>query len=338
MRSDDSILLERIDQLQQEPNPRRAEGMLHDILQPLLEAEEYHLQHTGGPEDGGLDFLATREDRFASSRLGIQHKHSRRPVAQATVHEVIGTAITNNLDRMMLVSTSGFAPAARSALNRDLPTVVELVDPEFLRAWATRPERRDDPDRSAALEAITQLSSQLARVVARDPRELDNIEWRDLERLVHAIFSGLGFTATLTPPAKDGGRDVILHFTAQRAQRTFFVEVKHWRSRQKVGGSWLTDFLKVMASEKADGGLFLSTSGYAANAIETITEVERRGLYAGEGAKIVGLCRTFVRAEAGLFAAPEDLTEIITCDTVRADTAELSAQVGSHRRGHSNLA
>jgi sulfur transfer protein SufE len=39
---------------------------------------------------------------------------------------------------------------------------------------------------------------------------LEELEWHDLERTVADIFDGLGFLVTLTPPRKDGGKDIIL--------------------------------------------------------------------------------------------------------------------------------
>ena len=170
--------------------------------------------------------------------------------------------------------------------------------------------------RSVALVAIAELSAALARIIARDPTELDHIEWRDLERLVAAIFAKLGFQTTLTPPAKDGGRDVILQFAVSGEKRSFIVEAKHWRSRQRAGKGHISEFVKVVASEQRNGGLILATYGYAGTAFEALTEIERPTLYAGDESKIVALCRTFVRAEAGLFTAPADLTEVITSDTL----------------------
>lgn len=312
--------LRRVQMIEAETNPMLAERMLLDLLRPLLEAEGYAVEATVPGRDHGIDFLATCNDqeRGLPSRVGIQYKHFQTPLGTADVQQVVGASITNDLDRMLLLSRSGFSNTARGILERALPTAVELIDLEFLRAWIMRLAAQEpEPRRSAALTAIAELSATLARIIAHNPNELDHIEWRDLERLVAAVFAKLGFQTTLTPPAKDGGRDVILQFSASGENRSFIVEAKHWRSRQRVGQSHVNEFVKVVASEQRGGGLFLATYGYTNTALEALTEVERQTFYAGDKSKVVSLCRTFVRAEAGLFTAPPDLTELITSDTLQ---------------------
>ena len=46
------------------------------------------------------------------------------------------------------------------------------------------------------LQAVRDLSNELASLVARDPRALDRIEWRDLERMLALVFERLGFANT----------------------------------------------------------------------------------------------------------------------------------------------
>jgi HJR/Mrr/RecB family endonuclease len=316
---DQAEILHRLEMVEAETDAQRAEIRLLDVLVPVLEAERYAVEHTGGLGDQGIDFLATssEQERGLPSRVGIQYKHRQRPLGTSEVQQVIGVSITNDLDRMLLLSRSGFSVAARRILERALPTAVELVDLDSLRRWIMRLGTQEPESmRSAALVAIAELSAALARIIARNPTELEHIEWRDLERLIAAIFAKLGFQTTLTPPAKDGGRDVILQFAVSGQGRSFIVEAKHWRSRQRVGKGHITEFIKVVASEQWNGGLVLATYGYTGTAFEAITEVERQSLYAGDESKIVALCRTFVRAEAGLFTAPADLTEVITSDTL----------------------
>lgn len=316
---DQAALLRRLEMVEAETSAREAESQLFDVLRPLLEAEGYTLEHTGGPRDYGIDFLGTRRDdeRGLPLRLGVQYKHYRTPLGTDAVQQVIGASVTNDLERMLLLSRSGFSVAARGVLERALPTAVELVDLDFLRAWITRLAGQNlPPIPPAAVVAIREFSATLARIIAHNPDQLDHIEWRDLERLVESVFNKLGFKTTLTPPAKDGGRDVILSFSVSHENRSFIVEAKHWRSRQRVGKGYISDFVKVVASEVRAGGLFLATYGYSGTAFETLTEIERSLLHSGDKSKIVALCRTFVRAEAGLFTAPADLTEIITSDTL----------------------
>ncbi|MEO7032880.1 MAG: restriction endonuclease [Polyangiaceae bacterium] len=311
----------RLDLLEAATRPQAAELLALDVLQPLLEADGYTVAHTGGPGDKGIDFLATRSDVGGSlpPRVGIQYKHLGRPVGADTVQQVIGASYTNNLQRMLLVAKSGFSASARAMLERALPTSLELLDLDFLRSWAARFDAAPpNAVQTSAMAAIAEVSALLARIIARSPAELDNIEWRDLERMLATIFAKLGFQTTLTPSAKDGGKDVILRFSVATENREFVVEAKHWRSGQKVGSGYVNDFLRVVATEQRHGGLLLATAGYTGTAFETLTEIERKLFYPGDQTKVIALCRTFVRAEAGLFTAPADMTSVITDDTLDA--------------------
>jgi restriction system protein len=61
------------------------------------------------------------------------------------------------------------------------------------------------------------------------------IEWRDVERVVAEIFSGIGSKVELIPSSKDGGKDVILECKENGTSKTYTIEIKHWRSGQRVG-------------------------------------------------------------------------------------------------------
>ena len=50
----------------------------------------------------------------------------------------------------------------------------------------------------------------LATEIARHKVSLDDLEWRDLERLMSTVLQGLGFRYILTPPARDKGRDLVV--------------------------------------------------------------------------------------------------------------------------------
>jgi restriction endonuclease Mrr len=120
----------------------------------------------------------------------------------------------------------------------------------------------------------------------------------------------------LTPSSKDGGKDIILECRVQGQQQEYIVELKHWRSRSRVGGGYVHDFLNVIVRENRKGGLFLSTYGFCDNAFEQLSEIDRQRLRFGEQEKIVALCRTYVKAKSGIWSPPERLAEILFEETV----------------------
>jgi hypothetical protein len=93
-------------------------------------------------------------------------------------------------------------------------------------------------------------------LIAKDPTLLDDIEWRELEKLLAEVLAGVGYSVTLTPATKDGGKDLILECRPLVGKRTYFVEIKHWRSEQKVGAKTIKDFTTSWFGKESMAGCF----------------------------------------------------------------------------------
>ncbi|MBD2567918.1 restriction endonuclease [Anabaena lutea] len=315
-------LLEKIDYLASaDPtlSPFAAEDVFINILKPLLIEDGYEVSETAKVSDGGLDFIATRPstETLASQKLGIEFKYYRSGQAVGTqqVRALVGAAIFNQIDRAILLVNTQFTKAAREILRYELPLQIELIDLDALRAWISRLEFDNEELISEVKQILKVCSQQFALLIAKNPNILEELEWRDIERTIAEIFDGLGFDVTLTPSSKDGGKDVILKCLVQGCCQNYIVEIKHWRSRSRVGGGDLRDFLNVIIRESRDGGLFLSTYGFCDNAFEQLTEIERQRLRFGEQEKIVALSRTYIKAKSGIWSPPEQLTEVLFEDT-----------------------
>ncbi|MEI7178143.1 restriction endonuclease [Pectobacterium carotovorum] len=149
---------------------------------------------------------------------------------------------------------------------------------------------------------IKSMSKKFIEAVANNPRALDNLEWRDLERLLAEAFEGIGFTVTLTPPSKDGGKDIILKYEVSGEKKSYIVEVKHWRAGGKVGANDVVSFLNVIVNEKHNAGVFISTYGFTKNAFESLTRIERDTIKFGSEPTVVSICKTYVRINNGLWS------------------------------------
>ena len=168
------------------------------------------------------------------------------------------------------------------------------------------------PLNAAEIQTLfAELSRRLAEAVAADPRALDHIEWRDVERMLAEVFTGLGFEVELTPSSKDGGKDLVLTITSEVGQRRYFVEVKHWRSGKKVGPGVVTDFIRVVVREARNAGLLLATYGYSPAALEIVTNVEQTRVQLGSKEMIVSLCRRFVQHAGGLQVPFDHLPQVL---------------------------
>jgi hypothetical protein len=163
----------------------------------------------------------------------------------------------------------------------------------------------------SVISLMDRLARDIIRVIAQNSGELRHVEWRQLERVLATAFEGLGFEAELTPASKDGGKDIVLTCMEQGTKRRYVVEVKHWVSGKAVGGSHLRKFLDVIVSGEHDSGLFLSTSGFARNAQDSVMHLEHRRMRLAGAEKVVGLCQMYVRGESGLWVAKRGPTDAL---------------------------
>jgi hypothetical protein len=210
-----------------------------------------------------------------------------------------------------LIGRFGFTNAARDAVRHSDPVKIELLDLSGIESWVDRLDV-DRSDAAARVQLlIRSISHEFAKMVAKDPEILEHLEWRDLERMIGRVMEGLGFKVTLTPASKDKGKDLILVCNVSDGEASFIVELKHWRSGKRVGKQSVTDFMEVIVAEKRAGGLFLSTSGYAPDAFQGLTEITRERLRFGNQTKVVLLAQTYTKACAGLWSPPTELPQVL---------------------------
>ena len=296
--------------------PQVAENKLLPILQNLLGNDGYEVSHTGGAGDQGIDFLAVK----GMEQIAIQQKHySRkdRSIGLSDLYQMLGSMIVQKINRVMMISNTRFSSAAREFVSKTLPVQFELIDIDTLKAWGSRLGREETDLQQEAIRLITDLSRSLVLLVAKDPKVLDVVEWRELEKLLAEVFSGIGFNVTLTPSSKDGGKDLILETkcTSRSTSAIYIVEIKHWRSGQRVGSSAVTDFLNVILKECREGGVFLSTYGYCDNAFEQLSEIDRTKVRFGNQTKIITLCKQYEKIKSGIWTPTNPLGELLYQET-----------------------
>ncbi|AFZ26779.1 restriction endonuclease [Cylindrospermum stagnale PCC 7417] len=168
-----------------------------------------------------------------------------------------------------------------------------------------------EPTLATVIAVIKDASRKFAQLIAQNSQSLEEIEWRDLERTLAEVLEGIGFSVELTPGSKDGGKDIIVKYVVSGIKQTYIVEIKHWRAGSRVGHSTISDFLNVIVLEHRQGGLFLSTSGYCDNVFEIISKIERQTLRLGGKEKIVSLCKTYIKAQSGVWTPPDKLTDVL---------------------------
>ncbi len=210
-----------------------------------------------------------------------------------------------------------FAPQHRSADDSSSRNFHEQKGPDFVSRIRghvddVRPAF-DESSQSRVQFAIRAMSERLALEIARDPEALMHIHDRHLEEVLAQALDGIGFDAELGRGTKDGGKDIVL--IDRQTNAKYVVEIKHWRSRKKVSGDYIADFVRVVERENAAKGLFLSSSDFAPNAYEVVAELTRKKVHLGGHDKIVHLCRTYANHRAGIAVPSSELTRVLFLDT-----------------------
>lgn len=296
---------------------KEAVNVLSRLLTPLLAAEGLEVFKPEGPELG-VDLLAGPQEGDDGGvrdkvSVAIEYKHhgQGRPIDVDAINLLIANIGKRRYDRVMLIGRFGFTEAAVEVARSREPVAIELLDPAGIGAWIHRLEVGKPVYAEQVQVLIKSISHEFAKLVSETPDALDFLEWRDLERMMARVMDGLGFECELTPPSKDGGKDLILVWRATSGNQSFIIELKHWRSGKRVGKKAVSDFMSVILTENRTGGLFLSTSGYAADRTEGLTEVTRDKLWFGGKSKVVLLVKTYIRACNGLWSPPTILPEVL---------------------------
>ncbi|MEJ7559380.1 MAG: restriction endonuclease [Pedobacter sp.] len=237
--------IESFENCMDELSPQDAELMLVAILTPLLGSEGYDVNYQGGIGDQGIDLLASKGE----TKVGIEYKHFKAKLGGDAIRNLVGAAVLNSFDKMILISKSGFSEHAKRLANVVDPISVELIDIDGLKHWTSKIEA--NYDESEVIHVIRSCTQKIIELITRSTKALSELEWRDLERVIAEVFSGIGFDVELTPSSKDGGKDVILECISKGTKKTFIIEIKHWRSGQKVGEKKVREFVKVLATQSS---------------------------------------------------------------------------------------
>lgn len=144
-----------------------------------------------------------------------------------------------------------------------------------------------------ALMIVKEMIESLIEAIAGKAISIADIEWRDMERLVHQTLRGQGFHAHLTPPANDGGRDIVACDILIDDVHWYNIEIKHWRHRGP-GRREVASTLETAILEGRRGALMLSPLPAGTAALSVRTEVHQNYLRFGSEAKIVQSCRHYV--------------------------------------------
>jgi len=115
---------------------------------------------------------------------------------------------------------------------------------------------------------VEEISQELIRYLARHPDKMNELTPRKFEELVAELFRDMGYEVKLTPASKDGGFDITAVRKTEVGTGLYFIECKRYSAGNKVGVEIVRSLHGVVESEKATGGIVVTTSFFTRGAFE----------------------------------------------------------------------
>jgi len=300
------------------PSVAVGEELLRRVAVHFFESQGYAVASSSRESMSACDLVARK---FGGESIGVFLTAPIHRLGIADIAQLMGRAQRSEHGQHVLITNGELRPEAVPVVHEAVALSISVIMVDDLRQWLETTRRGNASENTRLHEVVARLSYDLVRLIADDPRTLDQVEWRDLERATACAFRACGFNVTLTRPAKDGGQDLIVQYLDGGILHTCLVEIKHWVSGKRVGAQQVRKFVDVLVREKPASGLLLSTSGFSGNAFEALSHSEPQlnseplALRAGGRQKVVTLCKTAMRAESGLWLPWRGLTQRLEEDT-----------------------
>lgn len=129
------------------------------------------------------------------------------------------------------------------------------------------------------LDAIAIIRARWIENVGAVTEALFRLSPRDLEVLVAALYRELGYDVELTPPSRDGGRDVIARKVTPG--RSEVVEIECKAHTAPVGVEIARQLQGVISRDRANRGVLVTTSRFTRGALKEASEDNRLELVDG---------------------------------------------------------
>lgn len=291
---------------------KNAEILLKDIIVSVISREDIRLdiERTSHSRDV-FDYVGKIKNGNNVEDIVIDLKISKGKLTTNQISSLLVNAMTNDIKNIVLVSNNELTTQAKERANLFSSKVginFQVFGKKELDAWFYGYNNENHFVYGKTVhEIIKETSRQLAKMLAQNPEQFMDIEWRDLERIIATVFSDFGYDVELTPAAKDGGKDVIVWYKGE----SYIIEIKHWNDKNKVGEHYISDFLQVIIRKNRKSGLYLSSSGYTANAFETLSKIEKTKFRYGDKTSMLSLLKMYERVNSGMYVPVNNLEDIM---------------------------
>jgi restriction system protein len=113
---------------------------------------------------------------------------------------------------------------------------------------------------------VGSINEALLAKVRASPDMLHALSPREFEEVVASFYEEQGWHVTLTPPSKDGGKDIIIVKKDEAGTRLCLVECKRWSPERPVGVEIVRQLYGVVERETATSGILVTTSRFTRGA------------------------------------------------------------------------
>jgi restriction endonuclease Mrr len=112
------------------------------------------------------------------------------------------------------------------------------------------------------LPDFQQITVELIEYFATHPDDLYRLEWRKFEELLEAVFRNQGFYTELGPGWGDQGVDLRLIQKDSVGEILTLVQAKRYSPNNPIGLEAVAALYAIVEDQKANRGLFVTTSRY----------------------------------------------------------------------------
>lgn len=115
---------------------------------------------------------------------------------------------------------------------------------------------------------VVSVSDELIRKAHGNPKLLYELTPRGFEEFVAELLNRLGYTVTLTPASKDGGKDIYAARKDHLGSFLYVVECKKYAPDNPIGVGLIRQLNGVVQAEQATAGILATTSFFTKDARE----------------------------------------------------------------------
>ena len=192
----------------------------------------------------------------------------------------------------------------------------------LIHTWDDLIERLTSDDieedcETIVLVQIVESARHLLSQLIKHPQILSAIDDRRFEELTATLLSDLGFhDVELTPPRKDGGKDVLATYINPQSfqQELYLFECKHWVKGNKVSISVAARLRDVVRADNAASGILLASGGFGPKLIEQEASWRRDKIHLRDGSDFVHWVSAWERQYGNVLFTPVNVLELLGFD------------------------